>query len=127
MPIYEYQCLSCGRRTETLQRMADPPLTVCETCGGELKKLISSPSFQFKGSGWYATDYAGKKGGAPSSEAKESKESKEARSSGRSSESGSSSSSDSSFESSASISKPAESKPSGSSGSGGSGGSGGSD
>jgi putative FmdB family regulatory protein len=114
MPIYEYQCLSCGRRTETLQRMADPPLTVCENCGGELKKLISSPAFQFKGSGWYVTDYAGKKGGSSSSESKDSKESKESKSSGGSSESGASSSASS--ESSAS--KPAESKPSGSGGSG---------
>jgi len=62
MPIYEYQCLSCGKKTEQLQKLNDPPLAVCPTCGGELRKLISSPSFQFKGSGWYATDYAGKKG-----------------------------------------------------------------
>lgn len=105
MPIYEYECQSCGRRTETLQRMDDPPLTVCETCGGELKKLISSPAFQFKGSGWYVTDYAGKKSSAASSESKESK------SSGGSSESSSSASS-----SESSASKPAESKPAGSSG-----------
>lgn len=58
MPIYEYQCRSCGHRTEALQRMSDPPLTTCGECGGELKRLISSPSFQFKGSGWYVTDYA---------------------------------------------------------------------
>jgi putative FmdB family regulatory protein len=58
MPIYEYQCRSCGHRTEALQRMSDPPLSTCGECGGELKRLISSPSFQFKGSGWYVTDYA---------------------------------------------------------------------
>ncbi len=63
MPIYEYQCLSCGTRTEHLQKFSDPPLPACPKCGGEVKKLISSPAFQFKGSGWYATDYAGKKGG----------------------------------------------------------------
>src|SRR5215207_1502991 len=73
MPIYEYQCLHCGRRTEQLQRMDGPPLAACPSCGGEVKKLISSPAFQFKGSGWYATDYAGKKGGGGGSEGGESK------------------------------------------------------
>jgi putative FmdB family regulatory protein len=63
MPIYEYQCLTCGKRTEVLQRFGDAP-PACPECGGEVKKLISSPAFQFKGTGWYVTDYAGKKGGA---------------------------------------------------------------
>ena len=67
MPIYEYQCLSCGKRTELLQRMDDPPLATCPECGGEVKKLLSAPAVQFKGSGWYVTDYAGKKGGASKS------------------------------------------------------------
>jgi len=58
MPIYEYKCSSCDRQFETMQRLADAPLTTCETCGGDLEKLISAPSFQFKGSGWYVTDYA---------------------------------------------------------------------
>ena len=58
MPIYEYQCLQCGTRNEALQRMSDPPLTTCEACGGELKRLISPPAVQFKGTGWYVTDYA---------------------------------------------------------------------
>ena len=62
MPIYEYQCQSCGKRTELLQRMADPPLATCPECGGEVKKLLSAPAVQFKGSGWYVTDYAGKSG-----------------------------------------------------------------
>src|ERR1700750_2352828 len=70
MPIYEYQCLSCGKRTEVLQKMDDAPLAACPNCGGEVKKLISAPSFQLKGSGWYATDYGGKKGGGGSSEPK---------------------------------------------------------
>jgi putative FmdB family regulatory protein len=63
MPLYEYQCLSCGKRTEVLQRFAEAPLTVCPACGGELKKLISAPAVQFKGSGWYVTDYANKGSG----------------------------------------------------------------
>ena len=64
MPLYEYQCTKCGQRTEALQRLNVPPLTVCPQCGGELRKLVSAPAFQFKGSGWYVTDYAGKKPGA---------------------------------------------------------------
>ncbi len=64
MPLYEYQCQSCSVLTEVIQRMSDPPLTTCDRCGGDLKKLISAPAFQFKGSGWYVTDYADKgKGG----------------------------------------------------------------
>jgi putative FmdB family regulatory protein len=63
MPLYEYQCLECGKRTEVLQSMHDAPLTTCAECNGPLKKLISSPAFQFKGSGWYVTDYARGSGG----------------------------------------------------------------
>lgn len=73
MPIYEYECLSCGKRTEMLQKMSDPPLATCPNCGGEVKKLISSPAVQFKGSGWYVTDYAGKKSGGGSPGTSESK------------------------------------------------------
>lgn len=65
MPIYEYSCASCGRVTEALQRLSDPPLAVCPQCGGALRKLISAPAFQFKGQGWYVTDYAKKGGAAP--------------------------------------------------------------
>ena len=65
MPLYEYQCLNCGKKTEVIQRFDDAPLAACPSCGGEVKKLISSPAFQFKGTGWYVTDYAGKKGGGP--------------------------------------------------------------
>ena len=66
MPIYEYQCQDCGETSEELQRMSDPHLTECKSCGGVLKRLISSPAFQFKGSGWYVTDYA-KSGGTAES------------------------------------------------------------
>lgn len=58
MPLYEYLCADCGERSEILQRHGDPPLTVCPNCGGALKKLVSAPAFQFKGKGWYVTDYA---------------------------------------------------------------------
>jgi putative FmdB family regulatory protein len=66
MPLYEYECQKCGKRTEVLQRFAEAPLTVCPTCGGDLKKLLSAPAVQFKGSGWYVTDYAGKGSGGKS-------------------------------------------------------------
>lgn len=58
MPIYEYLCSQCNERHEIIQRIADAPLTHCPKCGGEMKKLISSPAIQFKGSGFYKTDYA---------------------------------------------------------------------
>ena len=60
MPLYEYQCKKCGRKMEKIRKFSDPPLTVCEKCGGELEQLISSPAIQFKGAGWYVTDYAKK-------------------------------------------------------------------
>lgn len=60
MPIYEYECLQCGKNHEVMQKFSDAPLTVCPECGGELKKLISNTSFVLKGSGWYITDYARK-------------------------------------------------------------------
>jgi putative FmdB family regulatory protein len=67
MPLYEYQCDACGARFELIRKFADPPLEVCPTCGkGPVQKLISSPAFQFKGSGWYITDYARKSGGGDS-------------------------------------------------------------
>ena len=58
MPIYEYQCTKCNDRTEVIQRFTDPPYAQCEKCGGEVKKLMSAPAIQFKGSGFYKTDYA---------------------------------------------------------------------
>jgi putative FmdB family regulatory protein len=63
MPIYEYQCKKCSAHTEVMQKVSDKPLTKCRKCGGRLEKLLSAPAIQFKGSGWYVTDYAGKKGG----------------------------------------------------------------
>ena len=58
MPIYEYQCTGCNERHEIIQKFSDAPLTHCPKCGGDMKKLISSPAIQFKGSGFYKTDYA---------------------------------------------------------------------
>ena len=60
MPLYEYQCDACGNRFELIRKFSDPPLETCVKCGvtGKVHKLVSSPAFQFKGSGWYVTDYA---------------------------------------------------------------------
>ena len=68
MPIYEYKCQSCGERYEKLQKYSDPLCKKCPHCGGPLKKLISSPAIQFKGNGFYITDYAKKN--SPSEEKK---------------------------------------------------------
>jgi putative FmdB family regulatory protein len=60
MPIYEYECKSCGHRLEALQKIDDPVLVDCPVCGKvELRKLLSAPGFQLKGTGWYATDFKG--------------------------------------------------------------------
>ena len=85
MPIYEFDCDSCGKRTEAIQRMGERPLKICPHCGGKLKKAFSAPAIQFKGSGWYVNDYSGARGEQKKKEAtadskdapSESKESKE--------------------------------------------------
>ena len=61
MPLYEYKCSSCGALFELIQKFSDAPLTVHETCGGAVERLISAPGLHFKGTGWYVTDYG--KGG----------------------------------------------------------------
>ena len=72
MPLYEYECENCGQRTEVIQRVGAPPIGPCEECGGEMKRLLSAPAFQFKGTGWYVTDYA-KKSGSEAAAGNESK------------------------------------------------------
>jgi putative FmdB family regulatory protein len=93
MPLYEYQCDACGHRFEVIQKYSDAPIEICEKCGGAVRKLLSSPAIQFKGSGWYITDYAraGKSDGSGKSDSSSSSSSK--------SDSGSSSSSESKTES----------------------------
>lgn len=98
MPLYEYQCDACEERFERIQKFSDPPVDVCPSCGGTVKKLLSSPAIQFKGSGWYITDYAKKpasdtkpaaskdsgssdSGSSTAGSTKESKESKDSKSS----------------------------------------------
>ena len=60
MPLYEYRCAKCGAHVEKIRKFSDPPFTKCEECGGKLERLLSSPAFRFKGTGWYVTDYANK-------------------------------------------------------------------
>jgi putative FmdB family regulatory protein len=60
MPLYEYECDSCGHRFEVIQKFSDAPIDTCPKCGKSVHKLISSPAIQFKGTGWYITDYAKK-------------------------------------------------------------------
>jgi putative FmdB family regulatory protein len=57
MPTYEYECLKCGRVFEIRQRISEPPLTVCDECGGRVRRLLSAAPFILKGEGWYVTDY----------------------------------------------------------------------
>ncbi len=69
MPLYEYECDACGHRFEKIQKFSDPLEDTCPKCGGHVHKLMSSPAIQFKGSGFYITDYPkGEKGSAPKSD-----------------------------------------------------------
>jgi len=102
MPLYEYRCDACGHLFEQIQKFSDPPIDVCPNCGErKVQKLLSSPAIQFKGTGWYITDYARKGGGTTDAASKpadaESKDSKDAKSGSsdtKSSSTGSSTSTD---------------------------------
>jgi putative FmdB family regulatory protein len=61
VPLYEYECTKCHKRTEKIEPVAGPHLKKCPHCGGKVESVITAPSIQFKGAGWYVTDYAGKK------------------------------------------------------------------
>jgi|SRR6188768_491550 putative FmdB family regulatory protein len=113
MPLYEYECeAENGRRFEIIQKFSDEILTVCPTCGGPVRKLISSPAIQFKGSGFYITDYARKSGTDAGKESKGSPTSSSSSDSGSGSASSGSSSSSSSGSSSSSSTPAAASTPS---------------
>ena len=70
MPLYEYECAACGKRFELIQKFSDPPEVACVACGNAAKRLLSASAVHFKGSGWYATDYARKPAPAESSREK---------------------------------------------------------
>ncbi len=88
MPLYEYKCDSCGATFEVIQRFSDPAIETCRTCGGPVHKVLSAPAIQFKGSGWYVTDYA-KKGMSEAGKTSDSKSSSSSDSSGAGSDSSS--------------------------------------
>jgi putative FmdB family regulatory protein len=67
MPLYEYECKKCGHRFERIQRFSDPMVKKCPECGGKVEQMITAAAVQFKGSGWYVTDYAKKSSGSGSS------------------------------------------------------------
>src|SRR6516164_674423 len=67
MPLYEYQCKKCGHRFEKIQKFSDKPVKKCPECGGPVEQTITAPAVQFKGSGWYVTDYAKKPSASTSS------------------------------------------------------------
>ena len=87
MPLYEYQCKKCGHIFEKIVKFSDKPIKKCPECGGAVEQTISAPAVQFKGSGWYVTDYAKKSqssssssdGGKDSKDSKDSKESKDSK------------------------------------------------
>jgi putative FmdB family regulatory protein len=67
MPLHEYECKKCGHRFERIQKFSDPAVKKCPECGGKVEQLLSAPAVQFKGSGWYVTDYARKSSGSSAS------------------------------------------------------------
>jgi putative FmdB family regulatory protein len=67
MPLYEYECKKCGHRFEKIQKFSDKMVKKCPKCGGQVEQMISAPAVQFKGSGWYVTDYAKKSSSASAS------------------------------------------------------------
>src|ERR1700686_462132 len=111
MPLYEYECKKCGHRFEKIQKFSDRMVKKCPKCGGRVEQMISAPAVQFKGSGWYVTDYA-KKSAAPSSEGggKDSKKDDKSKSEGSSKDSSAKESSSSESSSKDSSSKDSSAK-----------------
>ena len=106
MPLYEYECKKCGHRFEKIQKFSDKMVKKCPVCGGQVEQMISAPAVQFKGSGWYVTDYAkksssqGASGGGDSSSKEKDKKDEKSKSDTSSKETSSSSKESSSKESS---------------------------
>jgi putative FmdB family regulatory protein len=107
MPLYEYACGACGHHFEVIRKFSDPPEEKCPKCGGGVRKLQSAPAFQFKGTGWYVTDYA--KSGQPEGKAASTEGKKE-----KDTATETSSKSDSSTSGSSTTSTPSSSTPGGS-------------
>jgi putative FmdB family regulatory protein len=77
VPLYEYQCKKCKHKFEKIQKFSDPPIKKCPECGGPVEKLLHAPAVQFKGTGWYVTDYGGKTDKSEKSKSEGSTEKKE--------------------------------------------------
>jgi putative FmdB family regulatory protein len=101
MPLYEYECEKCGHRFEKIQKFSDKMVKKCPECGGKVEQMISAPAVQFKGSGWYVTDYANKSHAPAASDGGGSESKKEEKSKSEDSSKGDSSKENSAKESSA--------------------------
>jgi len=108
--MYEYECEACGHRFEQIRKFSDPSLTECPKCGGLLRKLVSSPAIQFKGSGWYITDYA--RSGSKSESAKSDAASEASEKKGSEKKTGETKADAGSKDSTTSSDKPSSSSPS---------------
>ncbi|MEI9980969.1 MAG: zinc ribbon domain-containing protein [Edaphobacter sp.] len=82
MPLYEYECSTCHKHTEKIQKFSDPEITVCPHCGGKLERVVSAPAIAFKGGGWYADGYGNAKPKSTSDGTSSSKPATESKSSG---------------------------------------------
>lgn len=111
MPLYEYECKKCGHRFEKIQKFSDKMVTKCPECGGKVEQMISAPAVQFKGTGWYVTDYAKKSSSPGSSGDSSSKDKKDDKSKSESGSKDSSSKESSSKESTSKESSPPKETP----------------
>jgi putative FmdB family regulatory protein len=111
MPLYEYQCEACEKRFEKIQKFSDPLVDTCPSCGGKVRKLLSSPAIQFKGSGFYITDYPKKSGGSSDGDSKAAKPAKDKDSSSSSTGDSGGSASNTSSTTPAPASAPAKKDP----------------
>lgn len=112
MPLYEYKCVKCGHRFEKIENVSASETKKCPKCAAKAKRMLAAPAIQFKGSGWYVTDYAGKKGGSSSGESSNEGSSKSSEKTGEAKASDSKSSDSKSSDSKSSESKSSESKSS---------------
>jgi putative FmdB family regulatory protein len=117
LPLYEYKCVKCGKRFEKIEAFSASETKKCPHCGAKAERMFAAPAIQFKGSGWYVTDYAGKKSGAPANESSGDGSAKSAEKSGEAKPSDSKTSDSKPSDSKSSESKASESKSSGEKGS----------
>lgn len=107
MPLYEYRCLKCDRHTDKIENVNGPHLKKCPHCGGKVESVLTAPAIQFKGSGWYVTDYGRKTSGGDGQKSEKSEKSEKAEKSDKSDKSEKSSKSESNSNSAKEAKKPA--------------------